>query len=419
MRSQFLLAGLVLATVGGPLAAQPPRELQGKVFHLGENGQEVLERDFREPRRCGGCRPSATTKAFSPAHPESFHGRRNDPARTSRRRLADPLSARRRGADPADPRKELIRIELLPVGSKLFWTNDRIEKFVQDEIRRSAQLAVHKRERPAGNPPPKAVRKSISGAPSAIGRKPTVSARTKPGPRSTAGSPRSGSGRVKTSGRRAYRNSPSSGSAKRPTHFRPGGAGPRRPPRTNKAGKGKAARGGEGAAPRRGSGRPAARRVGALQRLAFRRRDRRLSARPGLPPARRRGSAGLGGDRGQPGPGARGARDPHHRRRARSSCSATARAFELALEVRVREKLPLEWAATQQNLGIVLQWRGRRVAGEQALKLLGEAATACRRALEVENARQTAAEWASTQVNPGAPSPSWASAPRAKPRPVC
>ena len=40
---------------------------------------------------------------------------------------------------PADLKKELVKITLLPIGSKLFWTHDRIEKFVEGLAEKSKQ----------------------------------------------------------------------------------------------------------------------------------------------------------------------------------------------------------------------------------------------------------------------------------------
>ena len=40
---------------------------------------------------------------------------------------------------PADLKKDLIEVRLLPVGSKLFWSNDRIEKFINDLVDKSRQ----------------------------------------------------------------------------------------------------------------------------------------------------------------------------------------------------------------------------------------------------------------------------------------
>src|SRR2546430_1892587 len=40
---------------------------------------------------------------------------------------------------PADLDKELVEVQLLPVGSKLFWTHDRIEKLINDMAEKSKQ----------------------------------------------------------------------------------------------------------------------------------------------------------------------------------------------------------------------------------------------------------------------------------------
>jgi len=48
---------------------------------------------------------------------------------------------------PADLDKELVEVQLLPVGSKLFWTHDRIEKLVSDMAEKSKQQVT-----PEGRP---------------------------------------------------------------------------------------------------------------------------------------------------------------------------------------------------------------------------------------------------------------------------
>ena len=48
---------------------------------------------------------------------------------------------------PDDPQKALVEVRLLPVGSKLFWTHDRIEKFIQDTAEQSKQQV-----KPEGKP---------------------------------------------------------------------------------------------------------------------------------------------------------------------------------------------------------------------------------------------------------------------------
>src|SRR5262249_52516107 len=48
---------------------------------------------------------------------------------------------------PDDLQKMLVEVRLLPVGSKLFWTHDRIEKFIQDMAEQSKQQV-----KPEGKP---------------------------------------------------------------------------------------------------------------------------------------------------------------------------------------------------------------------------------------------------------------------------
>ena len=48
---------------------------------------------------------------------------------------------------PDDLQKTLVEVRLLPVGSKLFWTHDRIEKFIQDTAEQSKQQV-----KPEGKP---------------------------------------------------------------------------------------------------------------------------------------------------------------------------------------------------------------------------------------------------------------------------
>ena len=55
-------------------------------------------------------------------------------------------------------------------------------------------------------------------------------------------------------------------------------------------------------------------------------------------------------------------------------------AYRAALEVRTRDRLPLQWAATQNNLGTVLSTLGEREEGTARLE---DAVAACRAALEV------------------------------------
>ncbi len=63
-----------------------------------------------------------------------------------------------------------------------------------------------------------------------------------------------------------------------------------------------------------------------------------------------------------------------------------------------RERVPLDWATTQNNLGTALRALGER---EDGTAKAGEAVAAYRAALEVSDARARPARWATTQNNLG------------------
>ena len=69
-----------------------------------------------------------------------------------------------------------------------------------------------------------------------------------------------------------------------------------------------------------------------------------------------------------------------------------------ALEVYTREHRPLEWAAVQGNLGIVLQRLGERESGTKRLEL---AVVAARTAVEVFTREHSPGQWAAGQQNLG------------------
>ena len=74
-------------------------------------------------------------------------------------------------------------------------------------------------------------------------------------------------------------------------------------------------------------------------------------------------------------------------------------AYRQALEVRTRETLPQDWAATQNNLGIALEEQGIRTGGERGTQLLAEAVAAYRQALEVRTRETLPPQWAQTHNN--------------------
>ena len=73
-------------------------------------------------------------------------------------------------------------------------------------------------------------------------------------------------------------------------------------------------------------------------------------------------------------------------------------AYRAALEERTRERVPLDWAATQNNLGHALSSLGERASGTVRLE---EAVAAYRAALEERTRERVPLDWAATQNNLG------------------
>ena len=73
-------------------------------------------------------------------------------------------------------------------------------------------------------------------------------------------------------------------------------------------------------------------------------------------------------------------------------------AYRVALEERTRERVPLDWAMTQNNLGTALQTLGERESGTARLE---EAVAAYRAALEERTRERVPLNWATTQYNLG------------------
>jgi hypothetical protein len=69
-----------------------------------------------------------------------------------------------------------------------------------------------------------------------------------------------------------------------------------------------------------------------------------------------------------------------------------------ALEERTRERVPLQWAMTQMNLGTALETLGERESGTARLE---EAVAAYRAALEERTRERVPLDWAMTQMNLG------------------
>src|SRR5580704_2790971 len=72
--------------------------------------------------------------------------------------------------------------------------------------------------------------------------------------------------------------------------------------------------------------------------------------------------------------------------------------FRAALQEWTRERVPLDWAATQNELGITLRTLGQRESGTARLE---EAVAAFRAALEERTRERVPLDWAATQNNLG------------------
>ena len=73
-------------------------------------------------------------------------------------------------------------------------------------------------------------------------------------------------------------------------------------------------------------------------------------------------------------------------------------AYRAALEERTRERVPLQWAGTQMNLGNALKTLGEREPGTGRLE---EAVAAYRAALEERTHERVPLDWAATQMSLG------------------
>lgn len=131
---------LLFLLLASPLAALPARELRGQVFHLGENGEKVsepglivtlVETGATDDTNDQGIFRLPLPPAFQPGDPITISVDKTG------WRIRYPLDGGAR--IPRDLPREIVPVELLQVGSKLFWTNDRIEKFIRDASERAKQ----------------------------------------------------------------------------------------------------------------------------------------------------------------------------------------------------------------------------------------------------------------------------------------
>ncbi|MCK5231738.1 MAG: hypothetical protein KAR13_15805, partial [Desulfobulbaceae bacterium] len=82
--------------------------------------------------------------------------------------------------------------------------------------------------------------------------------------------------------------------------------------------------------------------------------------------------------------------------------SEAVKVFRQTLEVYTRTDLPQDWARTQNNLGSAFHEQGIRAGGSEGGRLLGQAVEAYRNALYVYTRTDLPQDWARTQYNLGA-----------------
>jgi len=78
-----------------------------------------------------------------------------------------------------------------------------------------------------------------------------------------------------------------------------------------------------------------------------------------------------------------------------------ASAYRRTLLVLTRDSMPQDWATTQHSLGYVLQELGVRATGPEAMRLISEGVAAYRQALSVRTREQLPLQWAMTQNDLG------------------
>ena len=139
-RTRIDAVALLSLLLASPLAAQSARELRGQIFHLGENGERIsepglivilVETGATDDTNDQGIFRLPLPPAFQPGDPVTISI--DKPGW----RIRFPLDGEAR--IPRDLLREIVPVELLQVGSKLFWTHDRIEKFIRDASERSKQ----------------------------------------------------------------------------------------------------------------------------------------------------------------------------------------------------------------------------------------------------------------------------------------
>ena len=147
MHQRVVLFVLLWVLVPTSLWAQE-RWLRGEVIRIGGNGEKLPEVNVTVIMKQTGDRDTTDSRGrFRVFLPKVFKAGEKVTLDVEKPdwRIQYPLEGETQ--IPDDLQKTLVEVRLLPVGSKLFWTHDRIEKFIQDTAEQSKQQV-----KPEGKP---------------------------------------------------------------------------------------------------------------------------------------------------------------------------------------------------------------------------------------------------------------------------
>ena len=147
MPRRVVLYVLLWVLVPASLWAQE-RWLRGEVIHIGGNGEKLPDVNVTVIMKQTGDRDTTDSRGrFRIFLPNAFKAGEKVILDVEKPdwRIQYPLDGE--AQIPDDLQKTLVEVRLLPVGSKLFWTHDRIEKFIQDTAEQSKQQV-----KPEGKP---------------------------------------------------------------------------------------------------------------------------------------------------------------------------------------------------------------------------------------------------------------------------
>ena len=134
MRRIILVQTILLSLFAAIAVAQPGRELQGRVYHLGKDEEKVPETGIVVTCLETGSRDDTNDQGIFRLPLLALQPGRKVTLSIDKPgwRIRYPFEGE--VVIPAPSGKEIISVEVLPVGSKLFWTDDRIENFIERAI---------------------------------------------------------------------------------------------------------------------------------------------------------------------------------------------------------------------------------------------------------------------------------------------